>query len=131
VAQRYGLGQHAKGGLKCVAGRADLYIQQGDDYQAVVTVSDASTPPGQVLAGYTAQAQIRCGRADENPQVVVEIATAVTRRTSRRRSHTRRLEGPYVWDLQVTSPNGNTVHLRRHPAPNHALSERGIEWFLR
>jgi hypothetical protein len=43
-----------------------------------VTVTDtAGTPPAQIIAGYTAQAQIRCGR-DENPQMVVEITTAVS-----------------------------------------------------
>ena len=59
--------------------KADLWIYQGDDYKGTVTVTDtAGTPPGQIIAGYTAHAQIRCGRADENPQIVIQIVTAVS-----------------------------------------------------
>jgi hypothetical protein len=62
-----------------MADKADLYVYQGDDYRGTVTVTDTvGTPPAQIIAGYTAQAQIRCGRADDNPQVVVEITTAVS-----------------------------------------------------
>ena len=56
---------------------ADLLIYQGDDYSAVVTVTDGTnTPPD--LSGYTAQAQIRQGPADANPDIVVDITVSLT-----------------------------------------------------
>ena len=92
-----------------MAGRADLQIYQGDDYSAVVTVASNGTPPDQVLAGYTAQAQIRDGPADDNPVVLVEIATVVTSpdiSLTIPKETTATLSGEYAWDLQVISPAG-------------------------
>ena len=57
--------------------KANLMIYQGDDYEGTVTVSDGVTPPAQVIAGYTAQAQIRQGPADSNPTIIVQIQAAV------------------------------------------------------
>ena len=115
--------------------KADLWIYQGDDYKGTVTVTDtAGTPPAQIIAGYTAHAQIRCGRADENPQVVVEIATAVNSPNialSIPHAQIAGLKGPVrMGSSGHLASRLNTVHLSRHPAPNHALSERGVEWFL-
>ena len=86
-------------------GKANLVLYQGDDYAAVVTVSGVSD-----LSGYTAQAQIRLGPADSNPQVVVEIETTVappsTINLEIPNDITGQLSGMYAWDLQVTDPDG-------------------------
>jgi hypothetical protein len=88
-----------------VPGKANLVVYQGDDYAAVVTVSGVSD-----LTGYTAQAQIRLGPADTNPQVVVEIETALVLPSTINlvipNAITGQLSGMYAWDLQVTDPNG-------------------------
>jgi hypothetical protein len=89
-------------------GTANLAIYQGDDYAAVVTVSDGSgTPPN--LTGYTAQAQVRLGPADTNPTVVVEIATSLLLpdqiQLTIPRSITAQLSGNYSWDLQLIKPD--------------------------
>lgn len=86
----------------------NLQIYQGDDYNAVVTISGSGTPPN--LTGYIAQAQIRVGPADTNPQVVVEITTAVILPNfvslSIPAAVTVGLSGLYVWDLQLVSSAG-------------------------
>ena len=91
-----------------MAGRADLYIYQGDDYTALVTVmSDASTPAD--ITGYTAQAQIREDVADNVAEVAVDIVTDVFSPYISLKipsSVTVNLCGAYVWDLQVTDPGG-------------------------
>ena len=85
--------------------KADLAIYQGDDYAAVVTVDGIDD-----LAGFTAQAQIRLGPADTNPQVVVEIGVAMTPPNTINltipAATTAQLSGAYAWDLQVTDPGG-------------------------
>jgi hypothetical protein len=93
-----------------VPSSADLAIYQGDDYAATVTVTDGSnTPPD--LTGYTAQAQIRHGPADANPDIVVDITTSITPpnqiQLSIPHSTTTTLLGPrYLWDLALTAPDG-------------------------
>jgi len=90
--------------------KADLVIYQGDDYAASVFVSspDPCLPPDQVLAGYTAQAQIRKSTADASP-VTVEIATTVSSPFISLfipHDQTEVLSGSFKWDLQVISPDG-------------------------
>src|SRR5262252_1085181 len=90
------------------AAKANLDLYQGDDYFATVTVSNGGTPPDQVLAGYTAQAQIRLGPADTN-DVLYEIAAAVNSPyidLTIPATITATMQGLYVWDLQVTDSNG-------------------------
>jgi hypothetical protein len=92
--------------------KGDLTIYQGDDYTAQVYVSQEGIPPGSVLTGYTAKAQIRDGYADDNPVVVVEIATAVLSpyiNLTIPKTLTLDLEGEYRWDLQVTSASGGVT----------------------
>jgi hypothetical protein len=90
---------------------ADLMIYQGDDYTAVVTVTDGTnTPPD--LTGYSAQAQMRQGPADANPDVVVEITATINPpnqiQLSIPHDITSKLSHPlYVWDLALTAPNGS------------------------
>jgi hypothetical protein len=90
--------------------KANLEIYQGDDYQGTVTVTNGSTPPDQVLAGYTAQAQIRNGPADKNSAVVIQIQTAVTSPnvllTIPKAQTVTLQKSPYAWDLQLTAPDG-------------------------
>lgn len=89
--------------------RGDLQIYQGDDYAAVVTVTDAHTNAPIDLTGCTAQAQIREGPADECPEVVVEIATAIVLPNivtlAIPAAETVTLCGEYAWDLQVSGPD--------------------------
>lgn len=90
--------------------RHDLTLYQGDDWAAMVTVSN---PDGTVpdLTGYTAQAQIREGIADQAWYVEAKLLCAVVppnqisiSLTSRQ---TTRLKQPsYRWDLQLISPDG-------------------------
>jgi hypothetical protein len=95
--------------------KANLMIYQGDDYQAVVTVSDGVTPPGQILTGYTAQAQIRNGPADTNAAILVEIETAMAspdiNLTIPHADTVTLTNGPYAWDLQLIAADGtiNTI----------------------
>jgi hypothetical protein len=89
--------------------KADLVIYQGDDYAAQVLVSHDGIPPGSVLTGYTAQAQIRNGFADDFPNIIVSITTLVQTpyiNLSIPKAQTLPLMGDYVWDLQVTDSSG-------------------------
>jgi hypothetical protein len=90
-------------------GLANLSIYQGDDYAAVVTVA-GSAGASVDLTGYTAQAQIRLGPADANTAVVVEMITSIVPpnavNLSIPHAITCQLSGLYVWDLQLTSPQG-------------------------
>jgi hypothetical protein len=96
---------------------ADLLIYQGDDYSAVVTVTDGTnTPPD--LSGYTAQAQIRQGPADANPDIVVDITVSLTPpnqiQLSIPRTTTTTLSHPlYMWDLALTAPDGTVETILR------------------
>jgi hypothetical protein len=92
-----------------VSTTAHLAIYQGDDYAAIVTVSDGKTPPDQVIVGYSAKAQIRANVADSDPTVIVEIATSVTSPyvyLSIPNAQTVKLTGRYVWDLQIVDSTG-------------------------
>lgn len=87
--------------------RADLSIYQGDDYGAVVTVNNGQPPD--VIAGYTARAQIREAPADECATVAAEITAVVVSpvvNLSIPREVTVTLCGKYVWDLQLVDPSG-------------------------
>ncbi len=87
--------------------RADLRIYQGDDFGAVVTVNGGEPPD--VIAGYTAQAQIREDTADNCPDVAAEIATEVVSplvNLTIPADVTVNLCGQYVWDLQLIDPDG-------------------------
>jgi hypothetical protein len=100
-----------------MATNANLQIYQGDDYNAVVTVagSDPTVPPSQVLAGYTAQAQIRQDYADQAPAVLVEIGTSISSPDivlSIPHAQTVGLSGNMLrWDLQVTASDGTITTL--------------------
>jgi hypothetical protein len=91
--------------------KANLAIYQGDDYAALVTVTDMA---GQAvdLTGYSAQAQIRSGPADTNPVVMADITTAITANLitlTMPGSVTLPLAGRFVWDLQLVAPSGVTT----------------------
>jgi hypothetical protein len=97
-----------------MADTANLAIYQGDDYAAVVTVLDSSGNPFD-LAGYTAQAQIRRGPADQNPTVMVEIVTLIVPpnevNLSIPNATTSKLSGKYFWDMQLTATDGTVTTL--------------------
>jgi len=96
-----------------MAGHADLQIYQGDDWAVLVTVT-GGLPPDEVIAGFQAKAQIRLGPADQNSQVAVEIQTGVASphiTLTIPSSETTGMSGWYLWDLQVTSPDGSITTL--------------------
>lgn len=88
----------------------DLLIYQGDDWAAMVTVINADgTIPD--LTGYTAQAQIREGVADQAWQTEADLTCAVVPPNqisiSLTNLQTTALGQPvYRWDLQLVSPAG-------------------------
>jgi hypothetical protein len=92
-----------------MADTANLAIYQGDDYAAVVTVYDANGNPLD-LTGYTANAQIRRGPADQNPAVAAEMAVLIVlpNQINLSVSHTVtvKLSGRYQWDLQLVTAAG-------------------------
>lgn len=87
--------------------RADLAIYQGDDYIAIVTVNQAQIPD--IIAGYTAKAQVREDVADGCPDIAVTIGATVNSPyidLAIPAAETANLCGEYVWDLEITSPDG-------------------------
>ena len=97
-----------------MANRADLVIYQGDDYAGVVLVEADGFLPENVIAGYTARAQIREDIADAAGAVVVELVTSVASpliSLSIPRSQTAALCGDYLWDLEVISPDDQLTTL--------------------
>lgn len=91
--------------------QANLALYQGDDYAAVITVTNSSGVPD--LTGCTAQAQMRVGPADIASAVVVEISAEVAppNLINLEIPHgvTLQLSGQYVWDLQLTDPSGTVT----------------------
>lgn len=88
----------------------DLTIYQGDDWAALVNVTNSDGTPAD-LTGYTAQAQFRTGIADQTwlvsaaLQCVIVLPNQIS--LSLTSAQTTLLTEPvYCWDLQVTSPDG-------------------------
>ena len=98
------------GHVGAVTTRTDLAIYQGDDYAAVVTVTQNGVDPADVLSGYAAQACLRVGYADQgNTQYVTQMdATVDSPDITLFLSHneTVKLLGDYRWDVQVIAPDG-------------------------
>lgn len=93
-----------------MARRQDLALYQGDDWAAMITVNNADGTPAD-LTGYTAQAQIREGIADQSWLVQADLLCAVVPpgqiSLSLTSLETTPLTQPvYRWDLQVISPSG-------------------------
>jgi hypothetical protein len=89
--------------------QANIALYQGDDWAAQVTVLNADMTPAD-LTGYTAQAQIRAGVADQQPVVAAQMSATVNPPNqvllALTHAQTAPMSGQYVWDLQVTSPGG-------------------------
>jgi hypothetical protein len=88
---------------------ASLSIYQGDDYAAIVRVTDADTLQPADLTGYIAEAQIRTDVADKAPTIVDTFDVVVDGSdVYLRLSHdqTASLAGSYKWDLQMTDSDG-------------------------
>lgn len=86
----------------------NLQVFQGDDFAAIVLVTNADGTPANIT-GYTALAQIRRAVADVDPVVVATFTATVASpnvNLSLSNAQTRPLTGRYVWDLQLTSPAG-------------------------
>jgi hypothetical protein len=97
-----------------MVGAADLEVYQGDDYAATVTVANVTgTTPD--LTGYTAHAQIRLTPADHSPkliEMVTHVSPPNTILLSIPNAQTVTLiYAHYVWDLQVTAPDGTITTL--------------------
>ena len=94
-----------------VPGQADLYIYQGDDFTAVVTVLNEDGSEADIT-GYTAKAQIRGDVADK-ADVMAELTTFVQSpyvTLSLMHTETANLcGGRSVWDLELTSPEDTVV----------------------
>ena len=98
----------------CPVTKADLQIYQGDDYMASVKVmNDDGTDAD--LTGYTAQAQIRYGPADEEEEIIVDLAPVVAPEGliafTIPRAVTADLSGRYQWDLQIVAGTGEVTTL--------------------
>ena len=92
-----------------MANTANLAIYQGDDYAAVVAISNGGGTLD--LTGYAAQAQIRTDYADQGGTVAAEIQItpdwpALTLALDIPHDVTATLAGNYVWDLQIVAPDG-------------------------
>jgi hypothetical protein len=90
--------------------KSDLAIYQGDDWAATVAVNNCDGTTAD-LTGYTAQAQIRTGIADQTAAVAAQLLCAVAPPNeisiSLTSAQTTLLTQPvYRWDLQITSPTG-------------------------
>jgi hypothetical protein len=93
-----------------MAKQQNLCVFQGDDWAAMVAVSNADRTPAD-LTGYTAKAQMREGIADQSWDVAAEFTCAVVVPNlisiSLTSDQTTPLEqSTYLWDLQVVSPQG-------------------------
>lgn len=89
---------------------ADLVLYQGDDWAAMICVSNADGTDAD-LTGYTAQAQIRQGIADQAWHVAARLLCAIVlpNQISISLTHlqtTRLRQRAYRWDLQLVSPGG-------------------------
>jgi hypothetical protein len=91
-------------------GDDSVTIHQGSDWLAEATFTDVATGAPADLTGYTAKAQIRRKYADSEPVVAAEIEVefALPDRVLLSLGHdaTETLNGRYVWDLDLISPDG-------------------------
>lgn len=91
--------------------RKDLTIYQGDDFTASLQVT-AADGTVQDLTGYGVAAQIRMGFADDEEEVVADLNPTITEPEtgliglSVPSAITTGMNGRYVWDIQLTSPDG-------------------------
>lgn len=86
----------------------DLFLYQGADFVAVVTVENEDGTPVDIT-GWTARAQIRRDVADLDATVAAELTATVESpnvKLSLLKDVTRELCGRYVWDLDLDSPDG-------------------------
>ncbi|HEY6272632.1 MAG TPA: hypothetical protein VIX19_11650 [Terriglobales bacterium] len=87
---------------------ANIVIYQGDDFHAVVTVTDDDGSPAD-LTGYEAHAEIRVGPASQHPQPVTKIFTTIAGANIELEipaAITVQLVGQYLWDLELISSVG-------------------------
>src|SRR5262245_51067592 len=90
---------------------AHLYVYQGDDYAATVTVSNGDGTPAD-LSGYTAKAQIRRDVADVQPQVAAELSCTIDSPNiylALTHDQTAALSGTLKWDLQLTETASGVI----------------------
>ena len=93
--------------------QCDLEIYEGDDFAAWVTVLNYADGSPANLAGYTAQAQIRTGSADQSPAVSAELLATVVAPNFislyLAAAETLLLSSLYyVWDLQLITDQAMT-----------------------
>src|SRR6516162_5401930 len=87
----------------------DLTMYQGDDYAALITLTDPATGGAADLTGYQVSAQIRKDVADKAPTVVCQFSVAISGgqiTLSLTHTMTTKLAGSYLWDLQLINPSG-------------------------
>lgn len=94
---------------------SNLCVYQGDDFACWLTVLNCTDGKPADLTDFTAQAQVRTGPADQTPGRIAAPMTCTICVPSNislwiPREVTRRLRDvEYVWDLQLTSSNGNVT----------------------
>jgi hypothetical protein len=87
----------------------DLYIYQGDDWEASCAVTDEDGAPAD-LTGWSARAQVRRQVADVDTEIAVDIVTTIqppnTIQLTIPHTDTALLSGTYIWDLELTDQSG-------------------------
>lgn len=86
-----------------------MRIYQGDSYAGEVPVTNAADGSPADLTGYTALCQLRRQVADLDPVVAASFTTFVENSTvylSLDKSITRLLQARYVYDVELTAPDG-------------------------
>jgi hypothetical protein len=90
--------------------QADIEIYQGDDYAAIVTVTDATTGGPADLTGYTATAHVRIMHVYFWPPYEIEIGCVIKlpNQVELQIPHYNsfKLHCDYVWDLMLTNASG-------------------------
>jgi hypothetical protein len=88
---------------------ANINIYQGDDYAAIVSLTDNDTGGPADLTGYTATAQIRDDYADNAQTVVATFVIQIQGSDvylTLAHDVTALLKGNYRWDLQLVDSSG-------------------------
>ncbi|PWT79186.1 MAG: hypothetical protein C5B60_00105 [Chloroflexi bacterium] len=93
--------------------RQDLTLYQGDDWAAMVCVNNSDGTAAD-LNGYSVQAHIREGVADQSWDRAAELTCAIVLPNQisislTNRQTTQLTQPSYRWDLQIVSPDGITT----------------------
>jgi hypothetical protein len=89
---------------------ADLYVYQGDDFSARITLLDGVTGDPVDLSGYGARVQFRLSHAQWGAQVIIEPTCGISLPNYVdmyiSAADTEQLWCTYKWGLHLIAPNG-------------------------